>query len=91
VTIGCISLTDDKIKELYVLSVEAKDNGQEKIPVHIFPTRLADGAIDQLSRGAHYSSQVIAFWKNLQPIYQDFERSKVLKNVTVNSKGEYNF
>ncbi len=40
VTIGCIPLTDDKIKELYVLAVEARNNGQEKIPVHIFPAKL---------------------------------------------------
>ena len=30
VTIGCIPITDDKIKELFVLAVEAKNNGQEK-------------------------------------------------------------
>jgi len=37
VTIGCIPLTDDKIKEVYVLAVEAKNSGQLEIPVHLFP------------------------------------------------------
>lgn len=29
VTIGCIPITDDKIKELYILAVEARNNGQQ--------------------------------------------------------------
>jgi murein L,D-transpeptidase YafK len=32
VTIGCIPLTDDKIKEVYIMAVEARNDGQEKIP-----------------------------------------------------------
>ena len=42
VTIGCIPITDDKIKELYLYAVEAKNCGQDHIPVHIFPTKLTD-------------------------------------------------
>ena len=37
VTIGCLPMTDDVIKELYILCVEAKNNDQHKIPVTIFP------------------------------------------------------
>lgn len=44
VTIGCIPISDDKIKELYILAVEAYNNGQVKIPVHIFPDRLPNEA-----------------------------------------------
>ena len=40
VTIGCVPLTNDKIKELYVYCVEAKNNGQLTIPVTIFPAKL---------------------------------------------------
>lgn len=32
VTIGCILITDDKIKEVYIYSIYAKENGQNKIP-----------------------------------------------------------
>jgi murein L,D-transpeptidase YafK len=45
VRIGCIPITDDKIKELYVLAVKAMNNGQQKIPVHISPIRLTDNAV----------------------------------------------
>ena len=89
VTIGCIPITDDKIKELYVLAVEAKNNGQEKIPVHIFPDRLDLGRPEKLVQDYSVSEKVANFWKNLQPIYLDFKASKKLKPVSVNTKGEY--
>jgi len=73
VTVGCIPLTDEKIKEVYVLAVEAKDNGQEKIPVSIYPFKMTDGNMKK------YSLQFpthLAFWKTLQPGYLAFEKNK---------------
>ena len=32
VTIGCMPITDDLIKELYIFCIEAKNNGQGDIP-----------------------------------------------------------
>lgn len=91
VTIGCIPLTDDKIKELYILAVEARTNGQEKIPVHIFPDRLDQGAIEKLEREYNPSQITINFWKNLKPIYENFKTIQKTKAVKVNQKGEYYF
>jgi len=42
VTIGCVPITDSKIKELYIYCVEAKNNGQSKIPVTIYPTKMTE-------------------------------------------------
>jgi murein L,D-transpeptidase YafK len=89
VTIGCIPLTDDKIKELYVLAVEARDNGQEKIPVHIFPARLTTGQLNTLKQG--YPETTVAFWENLKVVYDDFELTKKLKPVLITKKGLYSF
>ena len=91
VSIGCIPITDDKIKELYVMAVEAKNGGQEKIPVHIFPARLDDGAVEELVELHKPSEEVTSFWKNLQTIYADFESTKKLRGVKVSQKGEYYF
>lgn len=88
VTIGCIPITDDKIKELYLLAVEARNNGQEKIPVHIFPARLTSGLPESLATDYPQHQE---FWKNLQIIYTDFESTKSLKPVRVTSKGQYAF
>lgn len=90
VTIGCIPLTDDKIKELYVLSVEARNNGQEKIPVHIFPARLTEQGTVEL-KNTHKASGYHEFWDNLKIIYNDFEQTKKLRRITINKAGAYLF
>jgi murein L,D-transpeptidase YafK len=87
VTIGCIPLTDDKIKELYVMAVEATNNGQEKIPVHIFPSRLSTNELNSLKET--FPASTVSFWQNLKPIYDDFETTKTLKAVRVMKNGEY--
>jgi murein L,D-transpeptidase YafK len=91
VTIGCIPITDDKIKELYVLAVEARNNGQAKIPVHIFPDRLTTENVEVLIQAYTTNEKVKSFWKNLKLIYWDFESTKKLQPVKVNNKGVYYF
>jgi murein L,D-transpeptidase YafK len=91
VTIGCIPITDEKIKELYVLAVEARNNGQEKISVHIFPAKLDAGVVDKLVSEYSADEKTKTFWKNLEPIYKDFESTKKLKTVKVNNTGQYYF
>jgi murein L,D-transpeptidase YafK len=86
VTIGCIPITDDKIKELYILAVEAHHSGQSNIPIHIFPSRMDHASMNTLALAY---PQHAGFWKNLQSIYKDFEDSKLLRKVIVNEKGEY--
>ena len=88
VTIGCIPITDEKIKELYILAVEARNNGQEKIPVHIFPCRMDDEEMRSLEE-EFIDSKIISFWKNLQDVYEDFEENQQLNPTTVDKKGLY--
>jgi murein L,D-transpeptidase YafK len=89
VTIGCIPITDDKIKELYVLAVEARNAGQKEIPIHLFPTPLTTQNLDQLKRQFPSAPLTIHFWENLQPVWQDFEKTKKLKPVRIDKKGDY--
>lgn len=88
VTVGCIPITDEKIKELYILAVEAKNNGQEKIPVHIFPCRMDDDDMRSLEE-EFTDPKIISFWKNLQDVYEDFEENQQLNPTTVDKKGLY--
>lgn len=91
VTIGCIPLTDELIKELYVIAVDARDSGQKKIPVHVFPTRLDDAGMLTLRSTHSGDERLISFWQNLQAIFKDFESTKKLKAVKVNDQGKYYF
>jgi murein L,D-transpeptidase YafK len=77
-TTGCIPITDDKIKELYLLAVEARSQGQEKISIHIFPARLKPGVREQLIAETNVDKITQELWTNLQQIYLDFEKSRML-------------
>lgn len=89
VTIGCIPITDDKIRELYVLAVEARNNGQTQIPVHIFPSSLHPEGLNKLRDTFTDDKARISFWENLASIYTDFEKTKQLKKIKVNTSGKY--
>lgn len=66
VTVGCIPLTDEKIKEVYVLAVEARNAGQQDIPVTIMPFRMTKANLDKYLQT--YPSQK-AFWEGLYSTY----------------------
>jgi murein L,D-transpeptidase YafK len=77
-TIGCIPITDDKIKELYVFCVEAKENGQKKIPVTIFPTKLTPDNYASLQNKYSSNEDHLNLWEDLKKIYDHFEQTKQL-------------
>jgi murein L,D-transpeptidase YafK len=91
VTIGCIPLTDDKIKEVYLLAVEARAGGQQQIPVHIFPSRLGDAELQSLRKEFASRDGLLAFWANLKPGYDLFESKRQLPRVSVGPQGAYLF
>jgi murein L,D-transpeptidase YafK len=91
VTIGCIPITDDKIKELYLVCVIGKSNGQNKIPVHIFPTILNEAGYEKLKNG-NTDSKLLNFWMNLKTGYKYFETKRELPVISVNqTTGSYIF
>ncbi len=88
VTIGCIPITDDKIKELYILCLESKAAGNN-VKVDAFPCKLTDENMKKLE--ASYSKDLIDFWKNLKTGYDLFEKNKSKFSVSVDAKGNYVF
>ncbi|MFD2584056.1 murein L,D-transpeptidase family protein [Pedobacter vanadiisoli] len=79
VTVGCIPLTDEKIKEIYVLAVEARNTGQEKIPVNIYPFKMTN--INMKKYITQFPAQA-NFWKSLQAGYLAFEQHKIQPEVS---------
>jgi murein L,D-transpeptidase YafK len=90
-SIGCIPITDVFIKELYVLAVEARNSGQNTIPVHIFPLRMDAAGMAFLNSTYESNASLQAFWKNIQTGYNQFEEKKTLPKVSVNKAGAYVF
>ncbi len=92
VTIGCIPITDDKIKELYIIAVMAKSSGQTEIPVHIFPAKLSKSRFAELNVNYSGSPSLIAFWQNLREGYNYFEKFRKLPAIGLNGEtGLYEF
>jgi murein L,D-transpeptidase YafK len=89
VTIGCLPLTDDIIKEVYIMAVEAKSNGQGQIPVHIFPAKLSEANFNKLKQEYGSEPALLTFWQQLKTGYAQFETSKQIPAVTVDAKGTY--
>ncbi len=84
VSAGCIAMTDPLIDEIYPLCAHAGNH--RTIPVHIFPSRLTDPRLADLCRR---DPRQAAFWRELRPIYDAFERTHVVPKVLVTGSGAY--
>lgn len=89
VTIGCIPIEDSGIKEVYLLAVEAKNRGQKRIPVHIFPAKFDDSGWENLQRLYGAKKRLINFWESLRPIFSYFQKENKLPEISINRKGAY--
>ncbi|GAB4388675.1 MAG: hypothetical protein Kow0025_09380 [Thermodesulfovibrionales bacterium] len=88
-TVGCIPLTDESIKELYVAAALAREGGQRRIPVHIFPARLDGAGFRGLAAGVRGDRALLAFWENLRRGYEIFESTRHVPEVEVDGEGRY--
>jgi murein L,D-transpeptidase YafK len=86
---GCLAVTDDGIRELYWVAVEARAAGQDRIPVHIFPARLEDEDFDLLLNAFRDSPGLGHFWQSLKPGYDFFEQNRRVPFVAVDESGYY--
>ncbi len=86
VTIGCLPMTNDKIKELYVLCLETK-NRRNPIYIDIFPAKFTPENITMLEK--NYPKSKLNFWKILKAGYDYFEEHHWLPRVNIDKKGNY--
>lgn len=90
VTVGCIPLTDPMIEELYTITAHAKNQGQDFIPVHIFPIKFnVKRSIEYLSRLTKDDEQLKNFTSHLEDAFNYFEKHKQVPVVMISDKGEY--
>ena len=91
VTIGCLPITDDGIKEVYWLAVLARTAGETHLPIEIFPARLTDHELDQLASERRAEPQVVEFWQNLKQGFDYFEKYRSPPTVHIGRSGKYVF
>jgi murein L,D-transpeptidase YafK len=90
VTIGCIPMGDDAIREIYVAAIEAR-NHNGRLPFHIFPLRMDDSGMKRLRAAAGSDTELMEFWNNLHEGYLLFERTGTPPSVTIATNGRYGF
>lgn len=89
VTIGCLPMTDDRIKEIYVYAIHARKNGQLKIPVYLFPFKMTTENMALYTEEYVDNQELLDFWNNLKSGYDQFHESKTQLNFSVASNGDY--
>lgn len=90
VSVGCIAINDVQIEEVYQLAAQAKNSGQDFIPVHVFPVKY------NVKKSAEYLNQTLLakpslteFALRLKEAFNYFEEKKQLPIIMVNKRGEY--
>lgn len=86
VTIGCIPITDDKIKEVYLLCLFSKGAGNE-VAVDCYPFKLDDKKLEAAKKT--YDKNLINFWSNLKIVYDYFEQKHLLPVIRLDKNGAY--
>ncbi len=90
VSTGCIAISDQPIEELYVLTSNAREQGQDFIPVHVFPVKFnVKKSFEYLAQLTRENQQLQRFAISLKAVYDEFEEKKQLPLILVNKKGEY--
>lgn len=88
VTIGCLPITDDKIKELYILALEARNNGQKAIQITIYPAKMNHKNVTML-KSATIDNNTLNLWEDLKTDFQRFETSKTAPIVQFLPNGRH--
>lgn len=90
VTVGCIPITDQQIDELYILAAHAKDQGQDFIPVHIFPVRFnVERSVKFLDNLTKDDPVLKKFADRMEDAFDYFEKYKQLPVVMIGDEGQY--
>jgi murein L,D-transpeptidase YafK len=89
-TVGCIPILNNPIEELYVLANIVRKQGQDYIPVHIFPIRFTnEGSVKVLHSFTAVNQQYQDFTNQLKQVFDYFEQYKRLPIVGINQNGAY--
>ncbi len=89
VTIGCMPLQDEGIKELYVYAIESNKKEKNKIPVYIFPCKMEGKAFEKAIQDNLTNKATIQLWSSLKVMYDYFDLYKTLPKWDINANGYY--
>ncbi len=82
-SVGCYAMTNKAMHEIYNFIATKVENGQQSIPLHIFPFRMTQENMAKYALSPWHS-----FWQTLKPAYDLFEKNRTPPVVQVCS-GRY--
>jgi murein L,D-transpeptidase YafK len=90
VSVGCIAMGNDNIKEIFKICEIARSNGQKHIYVHIFPINFNNPfRVSILDDIIVNKPNVIKFENNIKEGFYMFEKNKILPLIDIDSNGQY--
>ena len=89
-SIGCMPVTTRRIKELYVIAMQARYLGQQKIPVIIYPCKLTKNNYKLITQ-SYPDPKLARFWGSLRSQYMYFESFHNLPAMKIDDDGKYYF
>lgn len=90
VSAGCIAMSDYYIEDIYMYAVKARNQGQAKIPVIIYPFKMTDENLNTYCNTTQYKPYA-KLWRNMAEGYRFFENNNYLPEVGVRNDGYYSF
>jgi len=81
----------DKIKEIYLYAWQARQSGQQQIPVYIFPFKFSHATSDAFKEKSKNNLELVAFWNNLKAGHDLFLKDQQALKVGVDGNGKYTF
>ena len=90
VSVGCIAIQDMPIEEVYTLASIAKTNGQDFVPVHVYPVNYGvKKSLDYLGSTIKGKQAVSKSILSIKAVFDYFEKKKKLPVILINSNGDY--
>ena len=90
VSVGCIPVTDDEIEEIYIIASYARSNGEDFIPVHVFPIRFNQKkSLEYFNMTAKNNPSLQKFAMELKDAFDKFEETHQVPLVLIDRKGDY--
>jgi murein L,D-transpeptidase YafK len=90
VSTGCIAISDAPIEELYLIASTVKGEGQDFIPVHVYPVKYnVKKSADYLAETTKSNAALQNFSTQLKEAFDYFEEKKQLPVIMINKKGQY--
>lgn len=89
VSSGCLAMTNERIKELFIYCIEAYNSGQEKIELTIYPAHMDDSSYSGLTSRYSKSKDKISLWADLKKSYDLFNQLHVPPTIKFLSDGTH--